>query len=54
MNPYSFMGCMIFFPQVDTNDQIPVAGDTTNVNHVRVDMRARYYEWNGEFNMKRV
>ncbi len=54
MNPYSFMGCLIDLPKVDTDRQIAVAGDTTDVNHVRVDIRARFYEWNGQFNMKRV
>ncbi len=54
MNPYSFMGCMIIIPGVDNVYQIPVAADTTDLNHVRIDMQARYYEWNGQFNMKRV
>ncbi len=54
MNPYSFMGCLIYVPQVETFLQIPVAADTTNVNHVRVDVTTRFYEWNGQYNMKRV
>ncbi len=54
MNPYSFMGCLVYFPPVDSVEQIPVAGDTTNVNHIRVDMKYRYYEWNGNFNFMRV
>ncbi len=54
MNPYSFMGCLIHVPPVDSFFQVPVAGDTTNVNHIRVDMRTRFLEWNGQFNMKRV
>ncbi len=54
MNPYSFMGVLVFVPPADNKQQIPVALDTTDLNHVRVDVRYRYLEWNGEFNMKRV
>ncbi len=54
MNPYSAMMCLIHFPKVDDKEQLHVVADTTNVNHVRVDMSYRYYEWNGQFNMKRV
>ncbi len=54
MNPYSFLGCLIHFPQADSVEQIPVAADTTNVNHIRVDFAYRYYEWHGDFNFQRV
>ncbi len=54
MNPFSFMGCLINVPPVATFEQSAVAADTTNVNHVRVDIQTRYLEWNGEFNMKRI
>ncbi len=54
MNPYSFMGCLINVPPIGTFDQLPIAADTTNVNHVRVDMITRFLEWHGQFNMKRI
>ncbi len=54
MNPYSFMGCLVHIPGAQTKNQIPIDADTTDVNHVRVDVNARYYEWNGQYNMKRI
>ncbi len=54
MNPYSFMGVMCYLAEGNTKDQIPIDADTTAVNHVRVDATTRFYEWNGQFNMKRV
>ncbi len=54
MNPYAFMGLLTHLPQVDTAEQIPVAGDTTAISHVAVDFAMRYNEWNEHFDHARV
>ncbi len=54
MNPYTFMGCLIGVPKVGDVRQFPIAADTTDVNHVDVTVRSKYYEWNPDFNMLRV
>ncbi len=48
-NPYTFCGILFHLPQVGTADQIPLAGDTTDIPHVNVAMHVRYNEWNPEF-----
>ncbi len=50
----AFMGLLVGFPAVGNNFQIPVAADTTVINHIGVDVFTRYNEWNQEFNMKKV
>ncbi len=54
MNPYTFFGVMTFVPQVDSYEQIPTSGDTTNIPHVAVSSETRYYEWNQDFDFGRV
>ena len=54
INPYTFHGVMVTVPSVDTGYQLPVSGDTTNVNHVAVSLITRYNEWNPDFNFKKV
>ncbi len=54
MNKYTFFGVMITVPAAGGKFQIPVSGDTTNINHVGVITHVRYNEWNENFNMARV
>ncbi len=53
-NPYMYAGLIIGAPAVDNQDQIPVAAETTNVNHLFIQTRVRYNEWNENFNFKPV
>ncbi len=54
MNKFTFFGCMTTVPAAGGLHQFAVVGDTTNVNHVRVDWQVRFNEWNHDFNNKRV
>ncbi len=54
MNQFNFFGVLTGVPGVGNFSQIPVAGDTTNVNHVSVQVRTRYNEWQQGFNMEQV
>lgn len=54
LNPFTFLGLLVFVPGADDVHQIPVAGDTTNVSHIEVALRCRYNEWNGGFDMEKV
>lgn len=53
-NPFSYFGLMLHVPNAGTKYQLPTAGDTTSVNHLMVEMRARYLEWNSGFTHDRV
>ncbi len=52
MNPYAFLGVMIYVPQNDmqTVSQYGKTGDTTDVGHFEVSFKYRFNEWNHEFN----
>ncbi len=54
MNPYTFFGIMTFVPAVDSFQQYSTAADTTNVQHVRVDINTRYNEWNQDYDFGKV
>ncbi len=54
MNPYTFMGVLIDLPQSGAVHQLPIATDTTDIQHLGVNMTVRYNEWNDQFNFKRV
>ncbi len=54
MNKNTFFGILTHCPSSDKNNQIPLIGDTTNVTHVKVMFRARYNEWNQQFNHQKV
>lgn len=49
INPYTFLGLRVYVPQVGSYYQIPAAGDTTAINHVRAHFQCRYDEWNEYF-----
>ncbi len=53
-NPFTFFGILLGVPKVDSWEQIPDSGDTTNVNHVSCQVFSRYYEWNENFNFAKV
>ncbi len=54
MNPYTFMGVLIDLPQSGSYKQIPIATDTTDIQHLSVDVTTRYNEWNDQFDFARV
>lgn len=54
INPYAFLGHMVFVPTAGTKYQIPIAADLTAIQHVAVDYRCRYLEWNDNFNHQRA
>ncbi len=54
MNEFTFFGVLIYVPKVDTDEQIATANDTTNIDHVSVDVTTRFNEWNEDFNMKMI
>ncbi len=54
MNPYTFFGCMVYVPDVDTATQTHVSADTTNINHVEARFMVRYNEWNQAFDFNKV
>ncbi len=54
MNPFTFFGLMVYVPEVGSQYQIPVAGDTTNISHVGCIIHNRYNEWNQGFDMEKV
>ncbi len=51
-NPYMYAGLIIGVPKVNQMEQYSVASDTTNINHIRMDLVVRYNEWNENFNNK--
>jgi hypothetical protein len=53
-NPYMFNGNLIILPPSDTKYQIPVGADTTAINHVTVEVRTRFLEWNDNFHHERA
>ncbi len=54
MNPYTFCGLLTIVPKVDTPDQYAISGETTNVNHVKVDINTRFNEWNQDYDFGKV
>lgn len=54
MNPYAFMGILLHLPVSGSKYQIPLAGETTGVNHIHSEFRCRYLEWNDNFNHERA
>ncbi len=55
MVPYNFFGVLVGVPKVGQYEQIPTVGETTaDVNHVNVDAKVRYYEWQQGFNMEKL
>ena len=51
MIPYSSMVVNIIHPEVGTEYQVPIDADATTVMHLDIDVKARYNEWNPDFNM---
>ncbi len=49
MNPFALMAVLFGVPKSGTAEQIHVASDTTNINHVNVNLRFRYNEWHQGF-----
>lgn len=54
MNPYTFMGVLIYVPDTAFRWQVGSTGDTTNIDHLNVAMKTRYNEWNDNFDHTRV
>ncbi len=54
MNPYTFFGVLINLPIIESVDQIGLAADVTDIDHVEVNMKVRYNEWNQNFNFQKV
>lgn len=54
MNKYGFFGLLVHVPQVGTDYQIPIAGDTTAIDHIACDVQCNYNEWNENFDFERV
>ncbi len=50
MNPYAFLGVLVYVPPIGFPNQFGKAGDTTDVNHVEFGFKYRYNEFNHEFN----
>lgn len=53
VNPYQFFGIMVTVPNSGNRNQIHIATESSNVEHVRVRFTSRYQEWNKQFNMER-
>ncbi len=54
MNPYTFFGLLVHVPNADDIRQVPVSSETSAINHVHATIFTRYYEWQQDFNFKRV
>ncbi len=55
MNKFTYFGVLVHFPLAGTNDQIPALGEiTVATQYVACHMRARYSEWNQDFNSRKV
>lgn len=54
INPYAFLGHMIHVPKVGTKYQTHQAGDLSAIDHLIVDYRCRYLEWNDNFQHQRA
>ncbi len=54
MNPYTFHGVLIHLPIGDSHKQMFDSGDTSVIDHVLVQFRCRFNEWNQEFDFGRV
>lgn len=54
INPYTFLGFIIYIPEPGVESQYGVGSDFTAVDHVHVDFRCRFNEWNDSFNMERA
>ncbi len=53
-NEYMFAGLLFFVPPVGNKDQVAIAGDTTNINHLDCGVSVRYNEWNQDFNFAKA
>ncbi len=55
MNKFTYFGCLIHVPIHSNTDQIINTGDiTAATQYVNVNVRARYSEWNQDFNSRKV
>ncbi len=48
-NPYTFCGILVWVPAAGGQEQLFVAADTTPIDHIHIMIRARFDEWNPEF-----
>lgn len=53
-NPYMYSGVLIYIPKVGSKYQIPCADEATAINHINVETRTRFLEWNDNFNHERA
>lgn len=54
MNPFTYKGILWGVPIAGSKYQIPMAADTTAVNHYLVEQNTRYLEWNNMFHPEKV
>ncbi len=54
MNKKTFFGLLVRIPTSGTESNYGEAADTTAIDHVTVDFRAHYMEWNHAFNHQRT
>lgn len=53
MNPYTFFGFIIYIPKLGL-EQVGEPTRTSDTDHVQVDVRIRFNEWNDSFNFERA
>ncbi len=54
MNPYTFFGVLVGVPKADSHEQIPQKTALSAVDHVVVNFKTRFNEWNQGFYMEKV
>lgn len=54
INPYTFLGFIIYIPKLGLESNFGEPADTTNIDHIQVDFRCRFNEWNDSFNFERA
>ena len=54
LNEYTFCGVLIYLPQSNEHMQLCQDSDTSTGNHIQINSRYFYNEWNTDFDMTRV
>ncbi len=54
INEYTQLSLLTHVPAAGTHEQYHIATDTTNITHVNVDVKIRYYEWHQGFNFEKL
>ncbi len=53
-NPYTFCALLVWVPQADTAGQTLLDSEITDIEHIHINYRVRYDEWNPNFDQTAI